>query len=141
MTFEHAVVIKASASELFELTQDYGRRLEWDPFLESAELLGGAERCLLWLVEGLAGRVEPVVALPRAGPLVGELAQRGARVLIGSCIELGGEGLRAVLDLHNQRGVDLPPPLPTLQNRHGFLLEVGVVLLHPLGAGGIVISR
>ena len=42
MTFEHAIDIAASPAELFDLTQDYGRRLEWDPFLRSAELLGGA---------------------------------------------------------------------------------------------------
>jgi len=34
-------VIAASADELFALTQDYTRRLEWDPFLKSAELVGG----------------------------------------------------------------------------------------------------
>jgi glycosyltransferase involved in cell wall biosynthesis len=46
----------------------------------SAELLGGAERCLTWLVEGLGGRYEQVVALPRPGPLAAELAARGATV-------------------------------------------------------------
>ncbi|HEY7422616.1 MAG TPA: SRPBCC family protein [Gemmataceae bacterium] len=42
MTFEHSLVIAASPGELFALTQDYTRRLEWDPFLRSAELVGGA---------------------------------------------------------------------------------------------------
>ncbi len=42
MTFEQSVEIAAPPGELFALTQDYGRRLEWDPFLKSAELLGGA---------------------------------------------------------------------------------------------------
>ena len=28
---------------LFELSQDYGRRLSWDPFLKEARLLGGAD--------------------------------------------------------------------------------------------------
>ena len=42
MTFEQSVVIAARPEELFALTQDYARRLEWDPFLKSAELLGGA---------------------------------------------------------------------------------------------------
>jgi hypothetical protein len=42
MTFEQSIVIAASPGELFALTQDYGRRLEWDPFLKSAKLLGGA---------------------------------------------------------------------------------------------------
>ena len=41
MTFEQSIVIAASPAALFALTQDYGRRLEWDPFLKSAELLGG----------------------------------------------------------------------------------------------------
>jgi ribosome-associated toxin RatA of RatAB toxin-antitoxin module len=42
MTFEQSIVIAASPDELFALTQDYARRLEWDPFLKSAELLDGA---------------------------------------------------------------------------------------------------
>jgi ribosome-associated toxin RatA of RatAB toxin-antitoxin module len=43
MTFRQSVEIAAEPGELFELTQDYERRLEWDPFLTSAELVGGAE--------------------------------------------------------------------------------------------------
>jgi hypothetical protein len=50
MTFEQSVEIGASPGELFALTQDYGRRLEWDPFLRSAELVGGASAA------GLGGR-------------------------------------------------------------------------------------
>ena len=42
MMFEHSIVIDAPAAALFELSQDYNRRLEWDPFLRSAELLHGA---------------------------------------------------------------------------------------------------
>jgi ribosome-associated toxin RatA of RatAB toxin-antitoxin module len=42
MNFEHSIVINASPDDLFALTQDYARRLEWDPFLKSAELLDGA---------------------------------------------------------------------------------------------------
>jgi len=42
MTFDHSLEIAASPDELFALTQDYTRRLEWDPFLKSAELVGGA---------------------------------------------------------------------------------------------------
>jgi hypothetical protein len=41
MTFEQSIVIAGSAGELFALTQDYARRLEWDPFLKSAELVSG----------------------------------------------------------------------------------------------------
>src|SRR5262249_15801583 len=43
VTFEQSVVIAASPAELFALTQGYSRRLEWDPFLKSAELLAGAQ--------------------------------------------------------------------------------------------------
>jgi len=42
MTFEQTIEIAASPDVLFRLTQDYSRRLEWDPFLKSAELLHGA---------------------------------------------------------------------------------------------------
>src|SRR5262245_11480151 len=42
MTFEHSAVIAAAPAELFGLTQDYARRLDWDPYLRSAELVGGA---------------------------------------------------------------------------------------------------
>jgi hypothetical protein len=42
MMFDESVVIEARAEELFGLSQDYGRRLEWDPFLKEAGLVGGA---------------------------------------------------------------------------------------------------
>ena len=35
-TCEHSVLIDAERGELFALTQDYGRRLAWDPFLREA---------------------------------------------------------------------------------------------------------
>ena len=42
MTFEDSIEIMSTPADLFALTQDYARRLEWDPFLRSAELIGGA---------------------------------------------------------------------------------------------------
>ena len=42
MRFEHAAVVEAPPDEVFALTQDYARRLTWDPFLRRAELIGGA---------------------------------------------------------------------------------------------------
>ena len=42
MTFEHSILIRAVPEELFALTQDYTRRLEWDGFLKHASLLEGA---------------------------------------------------------------------------------------------------
>jgi hypothetical protein len=44
MTFDESVLVEAPASELFELSQDYSRRLDWDPFLTSAALVGDAQR-------------------------------------------------------------------------------------------------
>jgi hypothetical protein len=43
VTFEESIEIDAGAAELFGLSQDYDRRLEWDPFLRSADLLGARE--------------------------------------------------------------------------------------------------
>lgn len=42
MTFEDEISVRATPETLFALTQDYGRRLQWDPFLRSAQLVGGA---------------------------------------------------------------------------------------------------
>lgn len=42
MTFEESIVIDAEPGALFRLSQDYGRRLDWDPFLRSARLVGMA---------------------------------------------------------------------------------------------------
>src|SRR5258705_13842224 len=41
-TFEQAIEIQAEPAELFDLTQDYSRRLEWAPFLKVAQLHGDA---------------------------------------------------------------------------------------------------
>jgi hypothetical protein len=38
------VDIAAPAADLFKLSQDYDRRLRWDPFLRDARLLDGAQR-------------------------------------------------------------------------------------------------
>ena len=43
-TFERSIEINAPRVALFDLTQDYSRRLEWDPFLKEARLIGGADR-------------------------------------------------------------------------------------------------
>jgi ribosome-associated toxin RatA of RatAB toxin-antitoxin module len=42
MRFEESIIIDASADSLFRLSQDYDRRLDWDPFLRSADLVGEA---------------------------------------------------------------------------------------------------
>ena len=42
MKFEHVAMVKGDPAQVFALTQDYSRRLSWDPFLRRAELVGGA---------------------------------------------------------------------------------------------------
>jgi ribosome-associated toxin RatA of RatAB toxin-antitoxin module len=42
MKFEHIAVVQGDPDKVFTLTQDYSRRLSWDPFLRHAELVGGA---------------------------------------------------------------------------------------------------
>ena len=37
-----SIEVAAEPAVLFDLTQDYTRRLDWDPFLKEARLLGGA---------------------------------------------------------------------------------------------------
>jgi ribosome-associated toxin RatA of RatAB toxin-antitoxin module len=39
-----SIEVAAEPGVLFDLTQDYPHRLDWDPFLKEARLLGGAER-------------------------------------------------------------------------------------------------
>lgn len=41
-TLELTIDIRAEREALFALTQDYDRRLQWDPFLREARLLDGA---------------------------------------------------------------------------------------------------
>src|SRR4051812_49592085 len=41
--FRHSIEVAAEPAVLFDLTQDYRRRLDWDPFLKEARLLDGAE--------------------------------------------------------------------------------------------------
>lgn len=42
MRWLRTIEIRGEAGAIFELSQDYRRRLDWDPFLRRAELLGGA---------------------------------------------------------------------------------------------------
>jgi ribosome-associated toxin RatA of RatAB toxin-antitoxin module len=44
MTFRYSVQVAAEPQALFDLTQDYPRRLAWDPYLKEARLVGGADR-------------------------------------------------------------------------------------------------
>ena len=41
--FRQSIEVAAEPVVLFDLTQDYDHRLDWDPFLKEAKLLGGAE--------------------------------------------------------------------------------------------------
>jgi ribosome-associated toxin RatA of RatAB toxin-antitoxin module len=54
-TFARSIEIDAPRGWLFELMQDYDRRLAWDEFLSKAELVGGAKTSALgvraWCVD------------------------------------------------------------------------------------------
>jgi ribosome-associated toxin RatA of RatAB toxin-antitoxin module len=41
-TFERSILVRADAAALFDLMQDYERRLAWDPFLREARLVDAA---------------------------------------------------------------------------------------------------
>ncbi|MEY2862459.1 MAG: hypothetical protein RLY58_166 [Pseudomonadota bacterium] len=42
-TIKHQIEVDCCQQKLFDLTQDYSRRLEWDPYLTEAYLCDGAE--------------------------------------------------------------------------------------------------
>jgi ribosome-associated toxin RatA of RatAB toxin-antitoxin module len=42
-TFERSIVVRAPRGPLFDLMQDYDRRLDWDPFLSEARLVGATK--------------------------------------------------------------------------------------------------
>lgn len=71
-TFRHAIEVRADRAALFDLTQDYARRLAWDGFLKEARLLGGATRAAVgvraWCVarSGLGMETEYVSLTPPA---------------------------------------------------------------------------
>jgi ribosome-associated toxin RatA of RatAB toxin-antitoxin module len=84
-TVERSLVIQAERDALFDLTQDYGRRLLWDPFLREARLLDGATHvgagarawCVAW--HGLGMETEYVSFSPPA--VVAVKMTRGPTVL------------------------------------------------------------
>lgn len=41
-TIKHQIEIKQNQADVFDLTQDYSKSLEWDTYLSEAYLLGGA---------------------------------------------------------------------------------------------------
>jgi ribosome-associated toxin RatA of RatAB toxin-antitoxin module len=56
-----SIDVAATPEHLFALTQDYPRRLEWDPFLTSAELLDGATQDGVGVVARCRGRIGGVM--------------------------------------------------------------------------------
>jgi len=40
--FEESIIINERPERVFDITQDYGMRLQWDTFLKRADLLDGA---------------------------------------------------------------------------------------------------
>jgi len=56
-----SIDVAAAPEHLFALTQDYERRLEWDPFLTSAEFLDGATEAGVGVVARCRGRIGGVM--------------------------------------------------------------------------------
>ena len=56
MTSRQSVEVAAEPRALFAMTQDYGRRLDWDPFLKDARLGGGATEAGLGAVARCTAR-------------------------------------------------------------------------------------
>jgi ribosome-associated toxin RatA of RatAB toxin-antitoxin module len=42
--FSEKIIIDDTAERIFDFTQDYGKRLQWDTFLKKADLIEGAEQ-------------------------------------------------------------------------------------------------
>jgi hypothetical protein len=57
MTSRDSVEVAAEPRTLFDWTQDYSRRLDWDPFLREATLVGEAERAGLGVRAWCVARV------------------------------------------------------------------------------------
>lgn len=73
-TIRQSIAITGSTSDLFRLSQDYGLRLKWDPFLTDLKFLNGATKAetgtLVWVksIRGLAMTVKYITV--RAPELV-----------------------------------------------------------------------
>ncbi|MEN9936848.1 MAG: hypothetical protein RLZZ387_3427 [Chloroflexota bacterium] len=84
-TIGREIVIEASAEDLFDLTQDYGRRLLWDPFLKEARLVGGAAEAGVgvraWCVSRLGMGMETEYVSYRRPRVVAVKMTRGPAIL------------------------------------------------------------
>jgi len=83
--FEHSAVVDGGVEEVFQLTQDYGRRLQWDPFLRKAELVGGAVEpgvgVHAWCVSRLGLGMETAYVSYKPPHLAAVTMTRGPRLL------------------------------------------------------------
>ena len=122
MTFNQSIVVDAAPAALFRLTQDYDLRLEWDPFLRSARLIGNARepgvgvRALCVAKNGWAMETEYVVL-----SAVGHRGQDDTWALVSRKI-CGRLALR-----RNRAGADASG----LPLRPASLAEVVVLAPHP----------
>ena len=86
VTVSHTVHVARTAEDVFDYTQDYGTRMDWDPTVKSAKVLSEDPRRIQVVMEGI-------------GPLVIEykLFRRGDRTTaafndVGSRLISGGGG-------------------------------------------------
>ncbi|MFO7171275.1 MAG: SRPBCC family protein [Chloroflexota bacterium] len=84
-TIEREIEIDAPAEALFDLTQDYDRRLLWDPFLKEARLVGGAREAGVgvraWCVSRLGMGMETEYVSFRRPRVVAVKMTRGPRMI------------------------------------------------------------
>jgi ribosome-associated toxin RatA of RatAB toxin-antitoxin module len=95
-----SIIIRAPAAALFDLTQDYDRRLDWDPFLREARLVGGAAEAGVgvraWCVARSGLGMETEYVSFRAPEVVAVKMTRGPAILASFAgswrfKELGGD--------------------------------------------------
>jgi hypothetical protein len=80
-----AVDIPAPAADLFTLSQDYNRRLRWDPFLREARLLDGAQSAAVgvraWCVARNGLGMETIYVSFQPPTVVAVKMTRGPRII------------------------------------------------------------
>jgi len=89
-SLDACVEIRAEPAAVFDLIHDYDRRLEWDPFLREARLLGGAEHaavgvralCVARLASGGLGMETVYVSFER--PRVAAVRMTRGPLILGS---------------------------------------------------------
>ena len=82
--FDHSVVIRTDKETAFDLTQDYQRRLSWDPFLREAKLVDSASAKLgahAWCVDRIGLGMETVYVSFQRPDVAAVVMTKGPRII------------------------------------------------------------